>query len=374
MALYKRGSISWMSFQHEHRHFQKSTGFKNKRDAEAYERAYRTQLAKDGVGLTEKRKAPNFDQAVREFLDWSAIEHKGKPNTVRSYINSSQAPLRFFRDSPISEIFADDIERFKIWRSTERTKPRSAATKQRHSKTDWKPTPLKPATVNRELALLKMLFNYYIRRDILVKNPVSRVKLLSEEKSHTRVITVEEEMKYLMAASQPLQDFATVMADTGMRPDEVASIERRNVNIDQNFILVPVGKTKAAKRKIPMTRRVRDLVLRRIRDVPSNYLFKSDATESPLTTLKTAHAGALRRSGVDHFRLYDLRHTFATRFLESGGDLITLQALLGHSTLSMVTRYAHPSEKHQFEAMLRMEEQVRGRSDSEPARRAATGI
>jgi integrase len=373
MALYKRGTIWWMSFQHEHRHFQKSTGCKNKRDAEAYERAYRTKLAMGEVGFTEKKNFPNFTEAVREFLEWSAIEHQGKPNTVRSYVNSSASPLRFFGDTPLNAIQADDVERFKVWRSTERTKPRRVVKKLRQPKSDWKPTPLKPATVNRELALLKMLFNYYVRRDVLVKNPVSQVKLLSEEKNHTRVVTVAEEAKYLMAASQPLQDFATVMVDTGMRPDEVANIEMRNVNVEQNFILVPVGKTKSARRKIPMTQRVRDLISRRIRDVRNEFLFSSDSTPNPITTLKTAHSGALRRSGVDHFRLYDLRHTFATRFLESGGDLITLQAILGHSTISMVTRYAHPSEKHQFEAMLRMEEQVRGRYDSEHSHKAAVG-
>jgi site-specific recombinase XerD len=58
---------------------------------------------------------------------------------------------------------------------------------------------------------------------------------------------------------------------------------------------------------------------------------------------------------VDHFRIYDLRHTFATRFIESGGDLLTLQALLGVSNIQMVTRYAHPTRQHQYQAMKQME-------------------
>jgi integrase len=58
---------------------------------------------------------------------------------------------------------------------------------------------------------------------------------------------------------------------------------------------------------------------------------------------------------VRQFRLYDLRHTFATRAAEAGVDLVTLAAMLGHSRVQMVMRYAHPSEEHQFNAMRKME-------------------
>lgn len=54
------------------------------------------------------------------------------------------------------------------------------------------------------------------------------------------------------------------------------------------------------------------------------------------------------------FRLYDLRHTFATRAAEKGIDLVTLAAMLGHSRIQMVLRYAHPSEEHQAAAIQKM--------------------
>jgi integrase len=65
--------------------------------------------------------------------------------------------------------------------------------------------------------------------------------------------------------------------------------------------------------------------------------------------------GALKRSGVRCFLLYDLRYTFATRAAEAGINLVTLAGMLGHSRIQMVLRYAHPTKEHQFNAMKKME-------------------
>jgi site-specific recombinase XerD len=46
-----------------------------------------------------------------------------------------------------------------------------------------------------------------------------------------------------------------------------------------------------------------------------------------------------------------LRHTYATRFLRRGGDLATLQHLMGHANLSTTARYLHP-DKQQVQAMV----------------------
>ena len=71
--------------------------------------------------------------------------------------------------------------------------------------------------------------------------------------------------------------------------------------------------------------------------------------------LRAIGVDAVKRAGVEFFRLYGLRHTFATRATEAGVDIMTLAALLGHSRVQMVMRYAHPSEEHQFSAVRKIE-------------------
>ncbi|WP_158945238.1 tyrosine-type recombinase/integrase [Granulicella sp. S190] len=61
--------------------------------------------------------------------------------------------------------------------------------------------------------------------------------------------------------------------------------------------------------------------------------------------INNAHDRAVKKSKVTPFRLYDCRHTFATRPVESGIDLVTLAAMLGHSKINMVLRYAHPHKR-----------------------------
>jgi integrase len=85
-----------------------------------------------------------------------------------------------------------------------------------------------------------------------------------------------------MAASQPLQDFVTEIVDTGMRPEEVPRIERKNVDLDQGYVFIPFGKAIAAKRKIPITNRVSDLLEKRLRETKVEFPFATNATQIPL--------------------------------------------------------------------------------------------
>lgn len=89
------------------------------------------------------------------------------------------------------------------------------------------------------------------------------------------------------------------------------------------------------------------------------YLFPhEDDPDRSVPRVNNAHDAALKASGVNHFVLYDCRHTWATRAVEAGVDLVTLAAMMGHSRIQMVLRYAHPSQEHQFRAMDMIERHV----------------
>jgi integrase len=231
------------------------------------------------------------------------------------------------------------------------------------------------AEVNREMALLKALFNYYPS----LTNPVNgKGRFLDEDNLQNRTLSYEEEAVYLACCSQPLKDVATIIIQTGMRPEEVYRIKVENISVNANdpFLFNPKGKTAAARRNVPLNTIALEVITRRLNEVSgkTEYLFPSPADPSkPVLKLNNAHYGAMRRSGLKPFRLYDLRHTWATRMALSGIDPVTLRTMLGHSEkcgLRLVERYVHPPESHHFEAAKNLEEYNKAQAIREAERQS----
>jgi len=162
--------------------------------------------------------------------------------------------------------------------------------------------------------------------------------------------------KYLAVASETLKDVARLMLETGLRPEEVYRATVGNAALDSGYLYIPFGKTKAARRRIPLTSPALAIIKRRVEAAKGVYLFPHrDDANKPMLKVNNAHTTALSNSKLRALRLYDLRHTWATRAAEGGMDMPTLAALLGHSKLNMVMRYAHPQEQHQADAVKRLE-------------------
>ena len=343
MHMFKRGSVYWFECVFAGQRYQRSTRVKNQRDAKAIAATFYSSLAKGEVGITERKPSLRFSKAMSNFLDWSLEEHRAHPNTAERYRYSSAALLRYFRDTPLDRITPESVESFKLSRATED----GSHTKRR----------LRPATVNRELACLKALFNYALKGDRNLRNPVSRVRFLAEQNEQNRVVTYMEQETYLKQATENLRDVATLIVETGMRPEEVFTLKRVDVSLSDGFLTIHRGKTPAARRRIALTNAASAMLRSRLgASVGSPYVYPhSDDPARPLPNVHGAHHRALKASKVTPFRLYDLRHTWATRAAQCGIDPVTLAAMLGHSRIQMVLRYAHPTQIHQTSAMERLE-------------------
>lgn len=186
--------------------------------------------------------------------------------------------------------------------------------------------------------------------------------MLPGENHRERVVTEQEEARYLAAANTTLGEGATILVDTGLRPEECNRLDWDSftwTNGRNGTILITHGKTKAARRMLPMTPRVRNILEARWVNAgrPLDGFVWPATTQSghiEPSTLKKQHLRALRLSRVKPFVLYSLRHTFLTRLGASGCDVWTLARIAGHSSISISARYVHPAEDAVLLAMSRL--------------------
>lgn len=342
MALYKRPNSKywWMKFTFDGELVQRSTQVKNKRDAETVESAYRTQLALGKIGIKPLPKAPTFEQAADDFLEWAKT--KNTETTQSRYFFTCQPLKSYFGKIKVNKIDSSAVEKYMTWRKVQTSRKTGEAVTR--------------DTVNREIIVLKKILRRLVNAGILRDNSALNVSQLAGNDLSFHVITKKEEKVYLLACSQPLRDVAALMLETGMRPVEIFHLRKMDVSLDKNCLQVTRSKTKASIRRVPLSDKAKAILKARINRFDGDFLFPQNDIDgsSPMNALDKYHRKAINKLGLK-FRLYDCRHTFATRALENDTDLLTLSALLGHTNLKMVSRYAHPSEERKAEAIRQMQ-------------------
>jgi integrase len=209
----------------------------------------------------------------------------------------------------VREIYPPDIEGFRLHRRKE----------------------VSGSTVNRELALLKRMFNLAIDWDLyLGSNPVRKVKFFQKINLGFRTLTWEEEKKFLANATPYIQDITILGLNTGMRIGEMLSLTWEQVDFEKNLINVFAHKTHKI-RPVPINTEARRILDYWAMGKKNEFVFYNHETGKPFVDLKSGFTLACRKAGINGVTWHTLRHTFASRVL-AGSDIVTVQQLLGHST------------------------------------------
>jgi integrase len=80
-------------------------------------------------------------------------------------------------------------------------------------------------------------------------------------------------------------------------------------------------------------------------------VFFNDKTKSHFQDVKNGFRAAAKSAGIRGVRFHDLRHTAATKMIEAGVDLVTVSRILGHASIQMTMRYAHPTPENMQRAV-----------------------
>ena len=344
MAIFKRGRVYWYHFIFNTQHVQESTKQGNPRTARQMEAAHRTALAKGEVGFREKKPVPTLAEFCKQRIEpWAkATFEQSSPKTWLWYRTGLRSLYIY---EPLASVKLDEINGEHV--------ADFAAHRQGKG--------LQVSSINSSLQVLRRSLRLAVEWGVMPDAP--KIKMLRGARRRERVINPAEEARYLAAAPEPLASIAAVLVDTGLRPEECFRLTWEYVNFTNGrygSLLVTHGKTAAARRVLPMTPRVRVILESRWQTAgkPQEGWVWFAPTRSghvePSTT-KKQHRRTLKESKVRPFVLYSLRHTFLTRLGESGCDAWTLARIAGHSSISMSSRYVHPSDDAVLTAIGRLE-------------------
>ncbi|MBK8386897.1 MAG: site-specific integrase [Candidatus Accumulibacter sp.] len=280
----------------------------------------------------------------------------------------------FWRDASAS-VTSFDIERYKRQRQQEATlvRPRGREVK----RTPDKITVVRPATINRELAVLSHLLNKANEWG-WIERPAARIRRFQEGHGRITYLTVEQITRLVECAkadsNAAIYPFIVIALETAMRKMEILGMRKENISVDRRVIYIPAvaGETKTGAREQPITKpwltifrlprriaarhaMVIPVAGRQVRARDGHPRKHSDVSlRLPTSTLTTSYATPLR-------------HTAITHLVQAGVDLPTVKRISGHKTLAMVERYAHQNGAYIDAAMDRTGTVSRSQRQSSPS-------
>lgn len=322
MGLYKRGHIWWMRFTYKGRVIKRSTEVKDRKLAEKIYHKVMSEIAENKWF----ERLPGEKKTFRELMEKYLIEYSTRnkaPSTHRRDKSLAAHLLNTFGNLTLSEITPKQIAEYK----TRRRKEGAA-----------------PKTVNDELKLMGHAFNLAIKEWEWVKeNPVSRVSKERVNNQRDRWLTYEEEQRLLENSPEWLRQIIIFALNTGFRRSEIINLQWQQVDLFRKTITLLEQKNRS-KDTLPFNAKVYEVLKERakLRHIKSSYVFyNANGNRIDGDNLSRVFRNAVKRAGIQNFRFHDLRHTFATRLVQSGVDIYTVQKLGRWKCISMVQRYAH---------------------------------
>lgn len=201
-----------------------------------------------------------------------------------------------------------------------------------------------PATVNKHLALLSKLFSTAVDWDKVTKNPCEGIKQFKENNKRD-VYLKPKQIKKLLSVME-YDENQTAMAAlklillTGVRLREATDAKWQDVDLEAGLWYLP--KTKSGYAKHVVLSNEAKVLLSSLTQTPNcPFVFPGKDPGKPINNLTKPFGRILKEAGIEHIRIHDLRHTYASLLASNGATLYQIQTLLGHSSPATTQRYAH---------------------------------
>lgn len=307
----------------------------------------------------------NLSKLLREFLEHLEIEKNRSLKTIQNYEFYLGRFVEWLGDKHPDDITADKIREYRLWLNR---------------LIDVHGDPLKKNTQNYHLIALRSFLKYLSKRDIktlpaekieLMKMPDREVSFL-DNSDLNRILeaplkdTTDSENKNSTRIKYRDKALLEMLFSTGLRVSEMTNLKRDSVNLKKDEFTV-LGKGR--KSRVVFLSEQAKYWLKKYLETRGDinpYLFvshdkrtgrgtqvtvkgkKMDSVEEPLTprsvqrtVQKYARAAGITKAVTPH----TLRHSYATDLLQNGADIRSVQAMLGHSSITTTQIYTHITDR-----------------------------
>ena len=270
-----------------------------------------------------------ISQALQEFLIGHQIKGNS-PHTVRYYNKNIAQFMAFTGDIQTDNISLSHLREYYLHLTSK---------------------PITSITIQTYIRAVRAFITWCYMEEYIPVNICDKFRLPKAKRKAIDILT-DNEIQSLISCFNTKTDtglrnlcICLLMLDSGLRMNEVVTLKMSSLHIQESYIIV-TGKGDK-ERFVPIGLNTKKHLLKYMSQY-RNYTHG----ETPLfvkvrtipienSTIKQLFRKLKIQSEIPRLRAHLLRHTFATRYLDNGGDIYSLQSILGHTTLEMVKKYIH---------------------------------
>jgi len=301
----------------------------------------------------------NLTRLKNDFLEYLEIERNRAPKTLNNYNRYLDRFIRwlteFLKKNEVEtkDITEDNIRKYRIYLN------RSPVVDTRHGAYLQNAAQLKKITQDYHIIALRGFLKFLGKKNINIPAP-DKIELGKTHRKEIEFLEKNEVERLLEAPKgnslEKTRDKAIMelLFSSGLRVSELVSLNRENFSLQKNEFTVS---GKGDKRRVVFlseaAQKVLYLYLRKRQDTDPALFVRHHKTKqddnlrlSVRTVQRIVKKYATRAGISKNIHPHTLRHSFATDLLQNGADIRSVQALLGHSSISTTQVYTHITDKH----------------------------
>jgi integrase len=335
MALYKRPRSTHWQFDItvDGKRYRGSTRCESKMAAKAFEARFSAEVQAKGFAPQPQKRSATLLIYMPRFEEWVTDSQQLKPNSKQYYKDGLTVLKRSkLAHVPLAAITEDVIDT-TVFHNIEMQVA-------------------SPHQSNQALATLRRLLNKAKRWKDIPEVPLVKMR---QSEGRSALITEEIESKILSQLQRPEKhsgvrnareatvDVFLLMLDGGMRTSEAVSARIEHIDWNGKRLFNPGGKSRRAKRWIPLSDRLVTRLEFRCLGRTSGWVFPSARAKSGhLVAPQGAFRKACRDAGIsDDILLYTGRHTFGTFAVQQTGNVFAVSDAMGHQDIKSMRPYQH---------------------------------